>query len=58
MHCERGIGSTCEMCINFLSCRDKMLDINNLKGEKICLAHSSKGFSLSGREHGGTIASW
>lgn len=27
-----------------------MSDINNLKGEKICLAHSSKGFSPPGTE--------
>lgn len=36
--------------VTFLSCWDKMSDINNLKGEKICLAHSSKGFSPPGTE--------
>lgn len=38
------------MCVNFLSCYYKMSDIHNLKGEKIYLAHSSKGFSPPGTE--------
>ena len=49
-HRECEIGSTCEMCVNFLSCYYKMSDIHNLKGEKIYLAHSSKGFSPPGTE--------
>ena len=40
-----GAGSTCKIYISFLSCWNKMSDINNLKGENICLAPGFKGFS-------------